>query len=261
MAIYSGRTVSVKNVIAKVYRDLDLREEDNFINFIEWSAEALEKIGAFTQLESKHYNVPISNYRGELPDDLVYLTPVTYRNYPILPTSNAIDPIKIDTQSSSTAPYAFYQNKIKNKVFVDDAGFIDNNTAVKFDNITYKISNGCIKTSVENGILEIVYEAMPIDCDGYPLVPDYVEFKEAVYWYINMKYTYSGWRRGEIRDGVYQDTEKNWHWYCQQAANKAMIPDLGKLENIKRSYLSLRPRTEQFKKFYDTLNETPPYFY
>lgn len=257
--IYSGKTVSVKNIIAKVYRDLDLREEDNLINFIEWSAEALEKIGAFTQLESKQKRVEIHNYRGELPDDLVYLTLVTYRNYPILSTSNSVDPIKIDTLSSSTRPYAFYEDKIKNKVFVDDTGFEGNNTAVKFDNVTYKISNGLIKTSVCEGCLDIVYESMPLDEEGFPLVPDYVEFKEALYWYINMKYSYTLWRRGELRDGIYEDTVKQFHWYCQQAANKAMVPDLGKLENIKRSYLTLRPRTEQFKGFYNNLNSTPPY--
>lgn len=259
MAIYSGVTVSIKNVIAKVYRDLDIREEENFINFIEWSAEALEKIGAFTQLESKHQKLKLENYRAELPDDLVYLTLVTYNNYPILPTANSIDPIQIDNSPSSTRPYAFHQEKIMNKVFVADTGFEGNNTNSKFDNVTYKISNGCIKTAVCSGFLEIVYEAMPLDCDGFPLVPDYVEFKEAIYWYINMKYSYAAWRRGEIRDGVYQDAEHNWHWYCQQAANKAMIPDLGKLENIKRSYLSLRPRTEEFKTFYNGLNSTSPY--
>ena len=97
---------------------------------------------------------------------------------------------------------------------------------------------------------------MPTDSEGYPLIPDYAEFKEAIYWYINMKYSYAFWRRGEIRDGIYQDAEQKWHWYCQQAANKGMMPDLGQLENIKRSYLSLRPKTEQFKNFYSNLNRT-----
>jgi hypothetical protein len=251
-----NKTVSIKNVIAKVYRDLDLKEEDVFINFLEWSAEALEKIGAFTQLESKQHKVDIHNYRGELPDDLVYLTLVTYNNYPILPTSNAVDPLQVDTSPASNRPYAFYQNKIQNTTFVAQTGFEGDNSQTIFDNITYKITNGCIKTSIQNGCLNIVYEAMPLDCDGFPLIPDYVEFKEAVYWYINMKYSYAMWRRGEIRDGIYQDAEHNWHWYCQQAANKAMIPDLGKLENIKRSYLSLKPRTEEFLNFYNNLNSS-----
>ncbi len=258
--IYSGKTVSVKNVIAKVYRDLDLREEDVFINFLEWSAEALEKIGAFTQLESKNADVTISNYRGELPDDLVYLTMVTYNNYPILPTTNTIDPIKIDTSHNTAPQYAFHQAKIQNAVFVNaDTGFEGQNTPYTYDNVNYKITNGCIKTAIQTGCLKIVYQAMPTDSEGYPLVPDYVEFKEALYWYINMKYTYSQWRRGEVRDGVYKDASDNWNFYCQQAANKAMIPDLGQLENIKRSYLTLRPRTEQFKNFYNDLNKNASY--
>lgn len=254
--IYSGKTVSIKQVISKVYRDLDLKEETSFINFLEWSAEALEQIGAFTQLVAKKEKLFLQNYRAELPDDLVYLTLVTYNNYPLLPTENVVDPVKIDDTSSSTRPYAFYQDKIQNATFVSDSGFQGNNSRVKYDNLHYKISNGCIKTGVENGFLLIVYEAMPLDDDGFPLIPDYVEFKEAIYWYINMKYTYAMWRRGEVRDGVYQDTETRWNWHCQQAANKAMIPDLGHLENIKRSFLSLRPRVDQFKNFYNHLNTT-----
>src|ERR1700758_1636807 len=193
--IYSGNVTSVKTVIAKVYRDLDLREEDNFINFLEWSAEALEKIGAFTQLESRRDEVEINNYVGRLPDDLVYLDLVTYKNYPILPTDNSIDPLKIDNTQPDIPQYAFYQNKIENAVFVASSGFEGDNTQIKFDKLTYKISNGCIKTGIQNGYLKIVYQAMPLDYEGYPLVPDYVEFKEALYWYIVMKYTYPLWRR------------------------------------------------------------------
>lgn len=254
--IYSGQVVSVKTVIAKVYRDLDLREEDNFINFLEWSAEALEKIGAFTQLESKSEDITINNYVGRLPDDLVYLTSVGYNGFPILPTENLTGPLIIDNTQPSIPQYAFYQKKIQNAVFVASSGFEGDNSQIKYDKLTYKIVNGCIKTGIISGCLKIGYEAMPLDFEGYPLVPNYVEFKEALYWYIVMKYTYPLWRRGEVRDGIKEDAEHNWHWYCQQAANKAMIPDLNHLENIKRSYLSLRPKTEQFRNFFNNLNST-----
>lgn len=258
--IYSGKTTSVKTVIAKVYRDLDLKEEDIFINFLEWSAEALEKIGAFTQLESKVTDPPIRihNYKGDLPDDLVYINQVSFNGYPILPASNSFGPIRIDNNGSpSNQPYAFYEDKIQNTIFVNpaDSGLYTLNKGL-YERVTYTISNGCIKTSFCSGFLEISYQAMLIDCDGYPLVPDYVEFREALYWYINMKYSYSLWRRGEIRDGIYQHSQEQWHWYCQQAANKAMIPDLNTLESIKRSFLCLRPRVEQFRNFFEDLNKT-----
>lgn len=259
--IYSGKNTSVKVVIAKLYRDLDLREEDIFINFLEWSAEALEKIGTFTQLETKITEPPIDihNYKGHLPDDLVYINSVSLNGYPILPSTNPFGPVKLDLPgTSSSAPYAFYEDKIQNTVFVNpgDSGLYTLNSRGLYERVTYQISNGCIKTSICNGCLEISYQAMPIDSDGFPLVPDYVEFREALYWYINMKYSYSLWRRGELRDGIYQHAQEQWHWYCQQAANRAMIPDLNTLESIKRSFLCLRPRTEQFRNFYNDLNKT-----
>lgn len=257
--IYSGKTTSVKVVIAKLYRDLDLKEEDLFINFLEWSAEALEKIGAFTQLETKSCDpIEINNFKGELPTDIVYINQVSFNGYPILPASNSFGPIKIENNGSpSNAPYAFYEDKIQNTVFVNpaDSGLYTLNKGL-YERVTYSIGGGCIKTSFCNGFLEISYQAMPIDEEGYPLVPDYVEFREALYWYINMKYSYSMWRRGEIRDGIYQHAQEQWHWYCQQAANKAIIPDLSTLESIKRSFLCLHPKVEQFRNFFNDLNKT-----
>lgn len=257
--IYSGKNTSVKVIIAKLYRDLDLKEDDVFIDFLEWSAEALEKIGAFTQLETKIKDVNIHNYRGELCEDLVYINSVSFNGYPILPSTSPLGPIKIDLKGSpSDAPYAFYEDKIQNKVFVNpaDSGLYTLNNRGLYERVTYQINNGCIKTSFHDGCLKISYQAMPIDDDGFPLVPDYVEFREALYWYINMKYSYSLWRRGELRDGIYVHAQEQWHWYCQQAANKAMIPDLNTLESIKRSFLCLRPRTEQFRNFFNDLNKT-----
>ena len=45
--------VSIKNVISKVYRDLHLEDESRFQDMIEWSAEAMEQIGSFSQYEHK----------------------------------------------------------------------------------------------------------------------------------------------------------------------------------------------------------------
>lgn len=248
--IYSGKTTSVKEVIAKIYRDLSLTEETPQIDFIEWAAEALEKIGAFTQLETKTESVTINNYKGELPTDFVYPHIITYNGYPIVQTTSITqDPPRI-SRESYPPQYSPYIEKYQNATFVAHTGF-EHPDEITNPLTSYMISNGCIKVGVQSGYLKIVYAALPLDCDGYPLVPDYVEFKEAIYWYINMKYSYAEWRRGSIRDGVYKDAERNWHWYCQQAANKAMIPDLAMMENIKRNYLQLKPDVYRFEKLFN----------
>jgi|SRR5882757_372889 len=253
--IYSGITTSVKTVIAKVYRDLQIQEEESFIDFVEWSAEALEKIGTFNQLEAKPATVEIHNYKGVLPDGFVYPIIVSHNNHPILPTSNASEePIKIDINTYPPR-YSPYPEKYENATFVADSGF-EKNRSMADQKITYNISNGYIKVGFPSGKLKIVFACLPLDCDGLPLIPDYVEFKEAVYWYINMKYSYAQWRRGSLPDRVYMDAEKSWHWYCQQAANKARIPDLPMMESMKRSYLSLKPRINEFMTSFNNLNTT-----
>jgi len=69
------RLVSVKEVIAKVVRDLGMNNEEiPYQDFIEWIAEALKHIGAFPQFISKEVNLPVENYRATLPCDFHKLT-------------------------------------------------------------------------------------------------------------------------------------------------------------------------------------------
>ena len=90
-----------------------------------------------------------------------------------------------------------------------------------------------------------------MDCDGFPLVPDHVSFREALYWFIVYKYSYIQWRRGEVTRDVYQDAEYKWIYYCNQAGAEAMMPNLTVLENLKRSWLSLEPNLCKFDSFFD----------
>lgn len=79
------KLVSVKSVLAKVIADLDLSEEDIKISdFREWCGEAVEKIGAVTQLVTKVGGVEgapilkLNGHQAALPCDLHQLHQVGY---------------------------------------------------------------------------------------------------------------------------------------------------------------------------------------
>lgn len=79
------KLTSVKKVIAKVFTDLDLKEGDHRISdMVEWSGEAMEKIGAFPSFESKVSGkdgepiIEIVNYQSHLPYDFHRLIQVAY---------------------------------------------------------------------------------------------------------------------------------------------------------------------------------------
>ena len=248
----NGKHVSLKNIIAKVYRDLGLKEEEDFINFIEWGSEALEHIGVFEQLETKSLCIPITFYKGELPQDLVYLNYVGYGNQNLLPTTNLQGPLDLGNVSDTINADTGLAIRLGEKLDLITTGTFSPNGNVN----TYSISYGYIRIGKETGNIHISYQAMPMDNEGYPLVPDDVSFREAVYRYIVYKWLYSQYIRGTVSPNVYNDAETKWHWYCGQAGSKAQMPSLGQMESIAKSYLSLKPNTQQFKNFFEDLNKS-----
>jgi len=79
------KTTSIKRVIAKVLTDLNLPEGDHRLSdLVEWSGEALEKIGAFPSFTNKVTGkdgtplLELVNYSVKLPCDFHNLIQVTY---------------------------------------------------------------------------------------------------------------------------------------------------------------------------------------
>jgi hypothetical protein len=91
----------------------------------------------------------------------------------------------------------------------------------------------------------LTYQAIPTDTEGYPLIPDTASFKEAIYWYINMKLLYPEWKQGKVRDIVYSDAKRSWAYFCKQAYGDAMLPDRPQLESFKNSWLRLIPNIHE----------------
>lgn len=245
----SGKKVSLKSIISKFYRDFGLKEEDDFINFIEWGAEALEQIGVFEQLNTENSEIDICFYKGVLPIDLVYINQVAYLGKPLLPTTNTFGSIPTPNPSiPDDEGLSVNQDKIEGGAFAGVERYCD------FPQDSYSIKNGYIHTSFQLGQVKISYQAIPMDEDLYPWVPDDISFREAVYRYMVYKYIYPQYIMGKVSENVYRDAESKWYWYCSQAGAKAQMPDLNKLESIKRSYLSLRPKPNQFRTFFEELN-------
>ena len=96
---------------------------------------------------------------------------------------------------------------------------------------------------------------MPVDAEGYPMVPDVASFHEALYWYINMKLMYPQWTAGQVRDAVYYDARRSWNFYCKQAYGDAMMPDADQMESVKNTWLRLVPSINEHSNFFSTLGE------
>lgn len=129
----------------------------------------------------------------------------------------------------------------------------DRDTTTLSDPYTYVVNSNYIKTNIRTGYLMVSYQAVPVDDEGYPMIPDDESFEEAIYWYINMKLTYPEWKMGRVRDAVYFDARNSWNYYRKQAYGNAMMPNVDQLEAIKNAWLRLVPEINEHGNAFATL--------
>jgi hypothetical protein len=286
--------ISLNEIIAKVYADLDLQESTYPISdFIEWSAEALKKIGAFPSFENKVAGkgnvdpIRVTNYQALLPCELHSIQQVAFstnsegpyhamrhatgtfdneRDLDNSDTSNvtaltdlvflAMDLYdleyesaiaKINSEPTTKASLSALLNSRKETLKEQGTDFsID---------YTYTLTSRYIKTNVRDGYLMMAYQSIPIDSDGYPLIPNDEGFKEALYWYIVKKLLYPKWAKGQVRDTIYFHAQSSWNYYSKQAYGNALMPNQDQLESIKNIWTRLVPNINAHNTFYSTIGQ------
>lgn len=264
-------------------------------DMINWAGEALEKIGVFpsfiNKVTGKDGNpiLAVSNYQTKLPSDFHKLIQVSYAAnktgpfYPMRYATGSFDFGAEDNEVTSTdithpesalvtlamslydLTYEEALSKINSEpatrsllnAMITDVGRGSSISEVvdTTGDYTYLIRPNYIKTNIETGFIMLSYQAVPVDIDGYPLIPDDQSFSEAIYWYITMKLLYPKWQNGSIRDAIYYDARRSWNFYCKQAYGNALMPNKDQLESIKNTWLRLIPEINEHATGFSTLGQ------
>ena len=286
MAVY--KTTSSKTLIRKIFRDLK-PDRDNWIDdAIEWIGEALEHIGSATQLNQKQCVLTVEDHKVLLPTDLYYInqvainssvSPVASQELDTLTTKvtelqDAIVAAQADGLEYSTTASVLHE--INSRIVVlENIYFKDSNQmqplqygastfhrSMHCDNCvneninyedTYIVDNDYIKTSFQSGKICLSYMAFPTDEDCYPLVPDDISFKEALFWYVYKKILLSNPQFKN--NGIdYSFAEQQWKYYCTQARNAANYPDIDKYESYMNQWVRMIPNINRHDVGFEQLN-------
>ena len=241
MAIY--KTTSSQVIIRKVMRDLKPSGDNWIDDAIEWIGEALEHIGASTQLETKQCVLTISEFKAVLPSDLYYVNQVSTSSMTNAGINSALNNVKAQVQALSDI-LAANPNQ--------DCDKCVNETATGSE--WYVIENGYVKTSFQTGEICIAYKAFPTDDDCYPLVPDDISYKEAMFWYIYKKLLLGGYDKPSNKiDYVF--AEQMWLKYCTQARNAANFPDIDRYTSFMNQWVRLIPSLNHHETDFGNLGE------
>ena len=219
--------VSVGTVAAKLYRDMGINKEINFSDVIEWCNEVLLKVGAYSQFKEISECIELVDGKACLPNGFYKLVDISYQNHPLHWSTNTLahnyqcEGCQIP---KCCTQYNFYIN--------DSYIITDINNCQQGDKIC------------------IVYLGMPVDCDGYPMIPDDVYFMEACAKYCTYMLDYQDWRKGQLPDKVFQKSEVDYLFYVRSARGAANMPNAAQLENLKNIMTRLIPKQNDYNSFF-----------
>ena len=281
MAIY--KLISSRVIIRKIMRDLGPSDFNWLDDAIEWMGEALEHIGAAPQLEKKVCSLTVKDYTACLPSDLYYInlvgvntfvTDTTQTEIQVLTTkiaevkdmlvANPSQEVNVElgelnsrlavlesaywNDPKQMSPLSYATSEFPNALHCDNC--VNMNAETKE---TYFINADKIKTSFENGVLCLSYMAFPTDEDCYPMLPDDISFKEAMFWYVYKKLLL---RNPNFKpNGMdYPMAEGQWKYYCTQARNAANYPDIDRMESFMNQWVRLIPNMSNHDDYFNDLN-------
>ncbi len=117
----------------------------------------------------------------------------------------------------------------------------------------YRIDLDTITVGFKTGNLTIQYQAIPIDEEGFPLVPDTPMYDEALFWRIASMMALQGKLKNKDLSFDYCDVK--WKRYCRGAYADSMMPDLDGMERLKNQFYQLKPNLHQYDNLFKTLGQ------
>lgn len=187
------------SVIIKLFRDIKNFNGRLVQPALEWIGEVIELVGYYGQTITKNVELTSSNYRVEMPCDLIKLNGLY------------ADSIRMGYDSTQSL------------LEIDQFSDLVSNNYYKYG---FKIEPSWIKTDEESITFIANYEALEVDDDGLPMVPDTIQFRDACLYYIIMKMLELGIEHPVLK---YPQAEVKWLNAKRAAKSKHNMPDRSRM--------------------------------
>lgn len=238
--------VKMDEVLARIARNIRLKDESYFADIPEWIAEAVFKMKTRYQYELKYKSIRVDLCQAKLPCDGEALAAIVYQNKRILPSSSDGPLYTPNAPQSGTSMDNMFHSVLKFPSGIESLGetsvnnwpeYVKSSSLVESmsiaPDIRYRINFNKIEIGVQHGHITVFYWALPADETGFPLIPDHDDYKSAIYWYV----------RSMMIGAGYPDTVFNfdycfqqWERYADRAMNDITYPTADEAEASSADY-------------------------
>ena len=205
--------LSIKKILDSCLRH-PLMQDLSLETAVDYTIDFMRIVGTPRMFTEKVVRITIDKYRAVLPCDY-------YQMIQVRSTKGGQFTFRYSTDT-------FHMSNCKDD---NDRGFAD---------LTYKIQGSMIYTSIETGDIEISYQAIATDSEGYPLLPDNSSFTRALELYIKKQWFTILFDLGKITSAVLQNTQQEYAWAvgdCQSEFNRMSIDQMEAFSNSWRTLI------------------------
>lgn len=159
---------------------------------------------------------------------------------------------------------SFYKNcyspiRLSNNSFFNSIVCEEEDKSIYLNSIDeYTIVRGeVLRFSFKEGSVALSFLKQSVDAEtGYPMVPDHYSYVTAIIKYITLRIMERDFYAGrEGAQGRMQKAEADWHWYCKQAGNYALMPKgIDQWQNISDARNYILPKRNSYNNFFGKLS-------
>jgi len=210
--------ISIKEVIFRIYANPIMRtvSQSDLITNIR---TILRLIGVPGSLTQKSIILTIVAGRAVLPKDLMNIVSVLLQD----PSGNEFriraataDNIQVNHKKPDTQPSA----------------------------LNYQRAHDYIYTDFEEGTIQVVYNGIATDKDGYPLIPNNESLLMAIENYVKFRHFTGLFENGFISEHILERAEQQYLFYVGQVSNDFDMPSEDGIESLINSIATLLPNRD-----------------
>lgn len=222
--MFNSNYVSIKQIADKIKRG-KIYKDIPFDSIIDYTIEAMRLIMQEQYFITQPARLKVEGLKTKLPCDFELM----------------IGCAKIVCGSSSYVPMRYGTDTFHSVYHA--SGSPDLNCSSEY---TYTISNNIMHTNFKDGEVFMVYKAIPSDEEGLPLIPDEVNTKLAVEYYIKYRYLDDIASDEAVIERRKKSDEQEYCWYVGKSQAAATNMTMDEYETFANSMSQLFMDNNQF---------------
>lgn len=256
------QNTSVKEVVGRVIRRTGLKDSSLIPDLHEWIAEAMELLQTTVSLEQDFKTVEVHFHKAKFPCGLTELWAVEYCGTRLRYNNGVRDPrtgwVPSEPESLDTPVFQTHvtkQNTPKgNYLFVDEMKALQTRpwNALHW----YKIDRPHVITSFEDGEVTLFFGKVPTDKEGFLMIPDEGNYKEALTWFLQARLAGRGYRNPEY---TAEQMDAKFEQYAGRAIERITYPTVDQMQATTDTLSRLLPDLNYYESIFTTIGPETTY--